>query len=68
MEPLDHHQLRSGKRKLAALPAVVQQVRDGATAALLSSVDQLLTNCDDIYFELAEKATSNNEQSLFLDG
>lgn len=67
MEPLDHHQLRSGKRKLAALPAVVQQVRDGATAALLDFVGQLLTNCDDIYFELAEKAASNNEQSLFLD-
>ncbi|MGI9292791.1 MAG: DUF1631 domain-containing protein [Pseudomonadales bacterium] len=67
MEPLNSNKLHSDTRKLAALPTLVQQVSDSATAALLDSVGQLLANCDDIYFALAEKATSNNEQSMFFE-
>ncbi|MGI9285459.1 MAG: DUF1631 domain-containing protein [Pseudomonadales bacterium] len=67
MEPLNSHKLHSDTHKLAALPTLVQQVSDNAAATLLKSIGVLLTNCDDIYFELAEKATSNNEQSMFFE-
>ncbi len=67
MEPPDSNKLHAAALPNAAVPAILQQISERANAALHAALQQLLVNCDDIYFALAEQATSNNEQSMFFE-
>ena len=56
-----HSSAPSGK-----LPAVLVSTRDKAATLLRSYIQELFANADDALFEMADRATSNNEQnSLF---
>lgn len=56
-----HSSAPSGK-----LPVVLVSVRDKAATLLRGYVQELFANADDALFEMADRATSNNEQnSLF---
>ncbi|PVZ11268.1 MULTISPECIES: DUF1631 domain-containing protein [unclassified Pseudomonas] len=52
---------------LARLPVVVLQVRDKAAQQLREGLQALFDNADDTLFEMADKASSNNEQNLFFE-
>lgn len=67
MEHRNSNPLYANSRQLQALPAVVQRVAESATHALLHSFEQVLVECDDRYFSLAERAGSNAEQALFFE-
>ncbi len=67
MEPPDSNKLHAASRSIAVLHPALQQVYERAGAALRKAIDQLLVDCDDVYFALAEQATSNTEQSIFFE-
>ncbi len=67
MEPPNSNQLPAAAQPSAALPAIMQQLSERAGVALREAFVQLLSNCDDVFFALAEQATSNNEQSIFFE-
>ncbi len=52
---------------LRALPGVVAQVRDSATSSLSNHLNRMFASCDDVFFELAQTAHSNNEQNTFFE-
>ncbi|MEH3022826.1 MAG: DUF1631 domain-containing protein [Pseudomonas oryzihabitans] len=49
------------------LPAVLLPVRDRAAQRLNGSLQQLFDNADDALFEMADRAGSNQEQSLYFE-
>ncbi|WP_295468246.1 DUF1631 domain-containing protein [uncultured Pseudomonas sp.] len=49
------------------LPAVLLPVRDRAAQRLNASLQQLFDNADDALFEMADRAGSNQEQSLYFE-
>ncbi|MFK8020307.1 MAG: DUF1631 domain-containing protein [Pseudomonadales bacterium] len=55
------------KAEATGLPTVVSQVRDAAISSLINHNNRLFSSCDDVFFKLAEKARSNNEQSMFFE-
>ncbi|WP_027329636.1 DUF1631 domain-containing protein [Marinimicrobium agarilyticum] len=52
---------------LARLPAAMHSVRDKARQQLQSLLRELFDRADDSLFELADQATSNQEQNLYFD-
>lgn len=60
-------QLFPGTTRSTTLPVIVLQVRDAASSSLQNHSQRLFSSCDNLYFELAEKARSNNEQSMFFE-
>ncbi len=60
--------MKAGDRaKLARLPAPVHQVQEKGKQCLLKSLRSLFDNADDALFELADKATNNQDQNLYFD-
>jgi len=51
----------------AAMPALIKQVKDNAFAILSNNFSQFFSSCDDLFFDLASKAGSNNEQNLYFE-
>nr|WP_312508505.1 DUF1631 domain-containing protein [Pseudomonas luteola] len=49
------------------IPAALVPVRDKAAQRLNAALQQLFDNADDALFEMADRATSNNEQNLFFE-
>lgn len=49
------------------LPPLVEQLRDRAIARLTGLLAGMLDNADDALFDLADKAHSNSDQSMFFD-
>jgi hypothetical protein len=49
------------------IPAALVPVRDKAAQRLNTALQQLFDNADDALFEMADRATSNNEQNLFFE-
>lgn len=52
---------------LARLPAAMHSVRDKARQQLQALLRELFDRVDDSLFELADQATSNQEQNLYFD-
>ncbi|WP_249583493.1 DUF1631 domain-containing protein [Pseudomonas viridiflava] len=52
---------------LARLPVVLLQVRDKAAQQLKEALQALFDNADDTLFEMADRARSNTEQSIFFE-
>lgn len=46
------------------LPVALIHVRDKAAALLKGNIQELFANADDSLFEMADRATSNNEQNV----
>ncbi len=64
--PLNKERLVA-RAKLARLPAPVHMLQEKSRQALLRLLQTLFDNADDALFELADKATSNNDQNLFFE-
>ncbi len=58
---------RSASSVSAAVPALIKQVKDNSFAILTNNFSKFFSSCDDLFFDLASKATSNNEQNLYFD-
>lgn len=52
---------------LARLPAPVHRVREKASALLQQGLKALFDNADDALFDLADKATSNQDQNIYFE-
>src|SRR5690606_20724700 len=51
----------------SSLPPLVRQLKDDALTVLLNSLEDLFTNCDDLFFDLSSRAASNAEQNLYFE-
>lgn len=49
------------------LPPLVRQIKDNAQAVLLNLLEDLFSNCDDLFFDLSSRASSNTEQNLYFE-
>lgn len=49
------------------LPVALSHVRDKAAVLLKSNIQELFANADDSLFEMADRATSNNEQNTLFE-
>ncbi|MDB6063084.1 MAG: hypothetical protein JWM78_3187 [Verrucomicrobiaceae bacterium] len=49
------------------LPPLVRQLKDDAQTVLLNSLEDLFSNCDDLFFDLSSRASSNAEQNLYFE-
>ncbi len=49
------------------MPVLIRQVKDNAFSILSNNFSQFFSSCDDLFFDLASKAGSNNEQNLYFD-
>ena len=50
----------------SSLPPLVRQIKDDAQAVLLNLLEDLFSNCDDLFFDLSSRASSNAEQNLIF--
>jgi uncharacterized protein DUF1631 len=51
----------------SAFPPLVRQLKDDALIVLLNSLEDLFSNCDDLFFDLSSRASSNAEQNLYFE-
>lgn len=51
----------------SGLPPMIRQLKDAALAALLNNLEDLFSNCDDLFFDLSSRAVSNAEQNLYFE-
>ncbi|HEY3700433.1 MAG TPA: DUF1631 domain-containing protein [Spongiibacteraceae bacterium] len=51
----------------SSLPPLVRQLKDDAQAVLLNHLEDLFSNCDDLFFDLSSRASSNAEQNLYFE-
>ncbi|MCP8900209.1 DUF1631 domain-containing protein [Gilvimarinus xylanilyticus] len=58
---------RSADAALARMPAVMHQLREKSRSSLQALLSGLFDQADDALFELADKATNNQEQNLYFD-
>lgn len=49
------------------LPPLVRQLKDDAQGVLLNLLEDLFSNCDDLFFDLSSRASSNAEQNLYFE-
>ncbi|UZJ44789.1 DUF1631 domain-containing protein [Marinimicrobium sp. C6131] len=65
--PLNPERRQTATVPLARLPAAMHSVRDRARQTLQGLLRDLFDKADDSLFELADQATSNQEQNLYFD-
>jgi len=51
----------------SGLPPMVRQLKDTTLSALLNNIEDLFSNCDDLFFDLSSRAVSNAEQNLYFE-
>jgi hypothetical protein len=51
----------------ASLPPLVRQIKDDALTVLTNNLEDLFSNCDDLFFDLSSRAASNAEQNLYFE-
>lgn len=49
------------------LPPLVRQIKDNSQTVLLNLLEDLFSNCDDLFFDLSSRASSNTEQNLYFE-
>ncbi len=49
------------------IPPLVRQLKDNAQTVLLNLLEELFSNCDDLFFDLSSRASSNAEQNLYFE-
>ncbi|MDX1692683.1 MAG: DUF1631 domain-containing protein [Ketobacteraceae bacterium] len=57
----------SGHSVTRALPGIMRQVKENSLSILGNQINEFFNSCDDLFFELANHASSNNEQNLYFD-
>ena len=57
----------SGPSVTRALPGILRQVKENSLSILSNQLNEFFNSCDDLFFELANHASSNNEQNLYFD-
>lgn len=62
-----NHQDQHPSAATGKLPAALLRVRDKAATLLKDYLQELFANADDALFEMAERATSNNEQNALFE-
>ena len=50
-----------------ALPLLVQQLREQALNGLMAQLPRVLQHCDNTFFDLSSRATSNQEQNAYFE-
>lgn len=60
-------QKRSAQTSLARLPAPIHRIREKATALFQQTLRNLFDGADDALFDLADKATSNQDQNTYFE-
>lgn len=60
-------QKRSAQASLARLPAPIHRVREKATGLFQQTLRNLFDGADDALFDLADKATSNQDQNTYFE-
>ncbi len=63
----DHLKAIHSDRKPVKLPPLLCQVKDNSISILLAHLENLFASCDDLFFDLSSRATSNNEQNLYFE-
>lgn len=58
---------RTASSVSAAIPALVKQVKENTFSILSNNFSHFFSSCDDLFFDLASKAGTNNEQNLYFD-
>lgn len=58
---------RSSPPVVGRLPVVLIQLRDKSALQLKAALQALFDNADDTLFEMADRATSNNEQNAYFE-
>lgn len=56
---------KAGSRK--QLPGLVEQVRNSTMSALHALLGDMFASCDDMFFDLSSRASSNSEQNLYFE-
>ncbi len=64
-QPSDVQNARSNVTR--GLPPIVRQVKENTLSILTNLLDEFFSSCDDLFFDLAGKAASNQEQNLYFD-
>jgi len=59
--------LKESYQKAKALPAPIIKLRDCASVYLKTLIRSLFDSADDAFFEMADKAGSNGDQSMYFD-
>ncbi len=49
------------------IPPIISQVKDSSLSIFTSHLETLFSSCDDLFFDLSSRATSNNEQNLYFE-
>ncbi|WP_169335587.1 DUF1631 domain-containing protein [Dasania marina] len=63
----DHIRLTGSNSPKAHSPAPVSLVKDSAKSILMHCLENLFNSCDDLFFDLSSRATSNTEQNLYFE-
>ncbi|MDY0006248.1 MAG: DUF1631 domain-containing protein [Spongiibacteraceae bacterium] len=56
-----------GGRSATPLPSLLNQVKEHAVSALDHELERLFASCDDLFFDLSSRASSNAEQNLYFE-
>ncbi|MCR8924129.1 DUF1631 domain-containing protein [Dasania sp. GY-MA-18] len=63
----DHIRLTGSNGNKASIPAPVTLVKNSAKSILMHCLENLFNSCDDLFFDLSSRATSNTEQNLYFE-
>ena len=63
----DHVKAVQNSKNPAALPSLLQQVKESTSSILLAHLENLFGSCDDLFFDLSSRAASNSEQNLYFE-
>lgn len=66
-DKIDHIRLTTTTQSNAEQPALLQQVKNSAQSILTHCLENLFNSCDDLFFDLSSRATSNSEQNLYFE-
>ena len=47
--------------------AIIQQLEQQCSQTLLTLLDDMFASCDDLFFDMASRATTNSEQTLYFE-
>lgn len=54
-------------RTEATCPDLLNQIKANSVSILKSKLESLFSHCDDLFFDLSNRANSNNEQNLYFE-
>jgi len=58
---------KSSSRTTVDCPDLLNQIKANSISILKNKLDSLFSHCDDLFFDLSNRANSNNEQNLYFE-